>query len=72
LTWDDFDGSRAADALLGKILPRLGLLSSNILPRRGRGGKRSPKENRAFVERIPEAGSGSVLTLFLRNLIIES
>jgi hypothetical protein len=36
------------------------------------GANASRKENRAFRQRIPEDGSGSALTLFLRNLIIYS
>jgi hypothetical protein len=52
------------------ILPLLPLLSSKFLPRCGLVGQAPPKEKRAFIQRIPEDGSGSALTPFLRNLNI--
>jgi hypothetical protein len=46
------------------------ILEEKISPRRGLWGQAPPKEKRVFIQRIPGDGSGSALTLILRNLNI--
>jgi hypothetical protein len=73
LTRDDFDGSRAADALPGEDFTAIGFIIQQYFagPRPWRASA-IRKEKRAFRQRIPEDASGSALTPLLRNLIIYS
>jgi hypothetical protein len=68
---NDQDGRRAAGASLADDCTSIAaIIQQNFAAPRHFVASASLKEKRAFIQRIPEDGSGSALTPFLRNLNI--
>jgi hypothetical protein len=70
LTRDEQDGRRAAGASPGVDFTWIAAIFQQYFAGRLPLGQAPPKEKRAFIQRIPEDGSGSALTLILRKLNI--